>query len=82
MMLDPLVAKLREGLTENFHSEVDVVCFQIFSLFHNLFVGRDLMQDEVGGEGGIRTHETLLTPTRVPGVRLQPLGHLSAKVMG
>ena len=31
-----------------------------------------------GGEGEIRTHETLLTPTRVPGVRIQPLCHLSA----
>ena len=30
-----------------------------------------------GGEGGIRTLETLLTPTRVPGVRFQPLTHLS-----
>jgi hypothetical protein len=31
-----------------------------------------------GGEGEIRTLETLLTPTRVPGVRIQPLCHLSA----
>lgn len=30
-----------------------------------------------GGEGEIRTLETLLTPTRVPGVRIQPLCHLS-----
>jgi site-specific recombinase XerC len=33
---------------------------------------------EIGGEGEIRTLETLLTPTRVPGVRIQPLCHLSA----
>ena len=30
-----------------------------------------------GGEKGIRTLETLLEPTRFPGVRLRPLGHLS-----
>ena len=30
-----------------------------------------------GGESGIRTHDTLLTYTRSPGVRLRPLGHLS-----
>ena len=31
-----------------------------------------------GGQGGIRTLGTLLTFTHFPGVRLQPLGHLSA----
>src|SRR5690606_34639154 len=31
----------------------------------------------VGGEGGIRTLDTLLTYTHFPGVLLQPLGHLS-----
>jgi hypothetical protein len=30
-----------------------------------------------GGEGGIRTLDTLLTYTHFPGVRLQPLGHLT-----
>ena len=30
-----------------------------------------------GGEREIRTLDRLLTYTRVPGVRLQPLGHLS-----
>src|SRR5690554_8060393 len=30
-----------------------------------------------GGEGGIRTLDTLLTYTHFPGVLLQPLGHLS-----
>ena len=30
-----------------------------------------------GGEGGIRTHDTLLTHTRFPSVRLQPLSHFS-----
>ena len=29
------------------------------------------------GWGGIRTHETVLLPTRSPGVRLKPLGHPS-----
>src|SRR5690606_20683754 len=29
------------------------------------------------GQGGIRTHETLATPTPFPAVRLRPLGHLS-----
>ena len=32
-----------------------------------------------GGEEGIRTLDTLLTYTHFPGVRLQPLGHLSVK---
>jgi hypothetical protein len=32
-----------------------------------------------GGEGGIRTLDTGLPYTRVPGVRLQPLGHLPAE---
>ncbi len=31
----------------------------------------------IGGEDGIRTHETLLEPTPLAGERLQPLGHLS-----
>ena len=30
-----------------------------------------------GGEGGIRTLDTLLTYTHFPGVLLKPLGHLS-----
>ena len=33
-----------------------------------------------GGERGIRTPDGLLTHTRFPGVRLKPLGHLSAKL--
>src|SRR5512147_1390927 len=33
---------------------------------------------QAGGESGIRTHDTLLTYTRFPSVRLKPLGHLSA----
>src|SRR5919197_5013745 len=31
-----------------------------------------------GGESGIRTHDALIAHTRSPGVRLRPLGHLSA----
>src|SRR5262245_43360778 len=31
-----------------------------------------------GGEDGIRTHDTVLPYTHFPGVRLQPLGHLSS----
>ena len=31
-----------------------------------------------GGWGGIRTHDTLLTYTHFPGVRLRPLGHPSS----
>ena len=33
-----------------------------------------------GGEGGIRTLDTLLTYTPLAGERLQPLGHFSDKV--
>src|SRR5690606_16875012 len=32
---------------------------------------------ETGGGSGIRTHDTLLTYTHFPGVRLRPLGHPS-----
>ena len=35
----------------------------------------------IGGERGIRTLDTLLTYTHFPGVRLQPLGHLSVIIM-
>ena len=31
----------------------------------------------IGGERGIRTLDTVLAYTHFPGVRLQPLGHLS-----
>lgn len=34
---------------------------------------------KIGGQGEIRTLGRLLTYTRVPGVRLQPLGHLSIR---
>src|SRR5690554_4394224 len=34
----------------------------------------------IGGEGGIRTLDTLLTYTHLPGVLLQPLGHRSNKL--
>ena len=33
-----------------------------------------------GGESGIRTHDRV-SYTRVPGVRLKPLGHLSYKIL-
>jgi hypothetical protein len=32
----------------------------------------------LSGEGGIRTHGTLLAPTRSPGAPIQPLSHLSS----
>ena len=35
-----------------------------------------------GGGSGIRTHETLLTSTHFPGVRLRPLGHPSGPGRG
>ena len=38
-----------------------------------------LFQFSFCGESGIRTHDTLLEYTHFPGVRLQPLGHLSEK---
>jgi hypothetical protein len=34
-----------------------------------------------GGERGIRTLETLLTLTHFPGVLLQPLGHLTVRLL-
>ncbi len=34
------------------------------------------------GQGGIRTHETALPPTRSPGAPLQPLEHLSRSFGG
>ena len=33
--------------------------------------------DKIGGEGGIRTLDTLLTYTHFPGVRFQPLTHFT-----
>src|SRR5690554_5035591 len=39
-----------------------------------------LLGFHIGGEGGIRTLDTLLTYTHFPGVRLHPLGHLSNKL--
>ena len=36
-----------------------------------------MIRQSLNGQGGIRTHETGLPFTRFPGVRLQPLGHLS-----
>ena len=33
-----------------------------------------------GGEGGIRTREAVLPPTRFPVALLRPLGHLSARL--
>jgi hypothetical protein len=35
-----------------------------------------------GGEGGIRTREAVLPPTRFPVALLRPLGHLSAPLEG
>ena len=35
---------------------------------------------DVGGEGGIRTLDRLLTYTHFPGVLLKPLGHLSGRL--
>lgn len=34
-----------------------------------------------GGEDGIRTHGRLLTVTAFPMLRLQPLGHLSERII-
>ncbi len=39
-----------------------------------------LGQEDIGGEGGIRTLDTGLPYTHFPGVLLQPLGHLSGDV--
>jgi len=37
----------------------------------------NLLTAIIGGEGGIRTLDTLLAYTHFPGVLLQPLGHLT-----
>ena len=36
-----------------------------------------IIYETIGGEGGIRTLDGLLTHTPLAGERLQPLGHLS-----
>ncbi len=41
---------------------------------------RESSNTQIGGEGGIRTHEGRLTLTPLAGERLQPLGHLSARL--
>ncbi len=38
-------------------------------------------KSQIGGESGIRTHDTVLPYTRFPGVRLRPLGHPSAEIV-
>ena len=40
-------------------------------------LGGFLKIDKIGGEGGIRTLDTLLTHTHFPGVRFQPLTHFT-----
>jgi hypothetical protein len=35
------------------------------------------LNEKSGGEGGIRTHGTVIPHTRFPSVLLKPLGHLS-----
>lgn len=37
----------------------------------------ETLKHKYGGEGGIRTLDTLLTYTPLAGARLQPLGHFS-----
>ena len=37
----------------------------------------ETLKTRYGGEGGIRTLDTLLTYTPLAGARLQPLGHFS-----
>lgn len=46
-------------------------------ILRGFFTFLDLLGTILGGQRGIRTPDTLLTYTRFPGVRLQPLGHLS-----
>ena len=41
----------------------------------------ELLKYKYGGERGIRTLETLLTLTHFPGVLLQPLGHLTVRLL-
>ena len=36
---------------------------------------------DIGGEGGIRTLDTLLTYTPLAGERLQPLGHFTVQIL-
>ncbi len=43
---------------------------------------RDGYVNTHGGEGGIRTHERLETPTRFPGAPVRPLQHLSIPAIG
>ena len=50
---------------------------RIISLRRNV-TRPDNCRSNNGGEGGIRTLDTLLTYTHFPGVRFQPLSHLSA----
>ena len=47
-------------------------------LFSRPFViKQEITQKRTGGEGGIRTLDTLLTYTPLAGERLQPLGHFT-----
>ena len=47
-------------------------------LFSRPFLTKqEIIQKRIGGEGGIRTLDTLLTYTPLAGERLQPLGHFT-----
>jgi hypothetical protein len=47
------------------------------ALSYVLSIYQDLHRIVIGGEGGIRTLDTLLTYTPLAGERLQPLGHFT-----
>ena len=49
----------------------------VYGVFETLL---NLPQCGSGGEGGIRTLDTLLTYTPLAGERLQPLGHFSGNI--
>jgi hypothetical protein len=47
------------------------------ALSYVMSIYQDLHRIVIGGEGGIRTLDTLLTYTPLAGERLQPLGHFT-----
>ena len=55
-------------------------CFQTLFRKYSAIQITDTGSTEIGGEGGIRTLDRLLTYTHFPGVLLKPLGHLSGRL--
>ena len=79
-----LIRSLWAGFVANHASSCRKPCGALHEGLNHFIPHRQILKSPAvrgflvsGGEGGIRTLDTLLTYTHFPGVRLQPLGHLT-----